>query len=43
MGDCTNLQQEISTLECLLENVDRWWAYLGQWRVYVLGCQVALC
>jgi hypothetical protein len=34
--DCADLNQEMSTLECLLENVDLWWAYLGQWQAQVL-------
>ncbi|CAF1078838.1 unnamed protein product [Adineta steineri] len=35
--DCADLNQEISTLECLLENVDLWWSYLGQWQAQVLS------
>jgi hypothetical protein len=34
--DCADLNQEMSTLECLLENVDLWWSYLGQWQAQVL-------
>ncbi|CAF1252805.1 unnamed protein product [Adineta ricciae] len=35
--DCADLNQEISTLECLLENVDLWWSFLGQWQAQVLS------
>ncbi|CAF1020929.1 unnamed protein product [Rotaria sp. Silwood1] len=35
--DCADLQQEISTLECLLENVDLWWSYMGQWQAQILS------
>jgi hypothetical protein len=40
--DCADLNQEISTLECLLENVDLWWSYLGQWQAQVLSDVVRL-
>ena len=35
--DCADLNQEISTLECLLENVDLWWKHLGKWQAQVLS------
>ncbi|CAF2350895.1 unnamed protein product [Rotaria sp. Silwood2] len=35
--DCIDLHQEISTLECLLENVDLWWSYMGQWQAQILS------
>ncbi|CAF0812826.1 unnamed protein product [Rotaria sordida] len=35
--DCADLHQEISTLECLLENVDLWWSYMGQWQAQILS------
>ncbi|CAF2040918.1 unnamed protein product [Rotaria magnacalcarata] len=35
--DCADLNQEISTLQCLLENVDLWWSFLGQWQVQILS------
>lgn len=42
-NDCIKLQQEIVVLERLLENVDRWWSFLGQWRVFIVGYEVGLC
>ena len=34
--DCVDINQEVSALECSLENVDLWWAHLGHWQAQVL-------